>query len=181
MMEAKKKQIFLLRVVLLIGLLILTVLLLHNRDQIQKFSKYGYTGIFLISILSNATIIMPIPGVVFTSAMGAVFNPFWVALAAGCGAALGELTGYLAGFSGQFVVERKDWYQKLTNWMKKYGELTVLIMAFIPNPLFDLTGIAAGALKMPFARFLFWCVIGKILKMLLFAFTGSSMMQSMGL
>ena len=76
MMEAKKKQIFLLRVVLLIGLLILTVLLLHNRDQIQKFSKYGYTGIFFISILSNATIIMPIPGVVLTSAMGAVFNPF---------------------------------------------------------------------------------------------------------
>ena len=178
MMEAKKKQIFLLRVVLLIALLFLTVFLLDNRDQIQKFSKYGYTGIFLISILSNATIIMPIPGVVFTSAMGAVFNPFWVALAAGCGAALGELTGYLAGFSGQFVVERKDWYQKLTKWMKKYGNLTVLIMAFIPNPLFDLTGIAAGALKMPISRFLFWCVIGKILKMLLFAFTGSSLMQS---
>ena len=104
-----------------------------------------------------------------------------MALAAGCGAALGELTGYLAGFSGQFVVERKDWYQKLTKWMKKYGNLTVLIMAFIPNPLFDLTGIAAGALKMPISRFLFWCVIGKILKMLLFAFTGSSLMQSIGL
>ena len=43
---------------------------------------------------------MPIPGVIFTSAMGAVFNPFWVAIATGCGAVLGELTGYLAVFSG---------------------------------------------------------------------------------
>jgi membrane protein DedA with SNARE-associated domain len=111
----------------------------------------------------------------------AVFNPFLVALAAGFGAALGELTGYLVGFSGQFVVERKDWYQKLTQWMKEYGNLTVLVMAFIPNPFFDLTGIVAGALKMPIAHFLFWCAIGKILKMLVFALTGSSMVQFVGL
>jgi membrane protein YqaA with SNARE-associated domain len=180
-MVSERQRTLLFRVVILIALLLLTIFLLLNRNQIKEFEKFGYAGIFFISILSNATLIMPIPGVVFTSAMGAVFNPFWVALAAGCGAALGELTGYLAGFSGQIVVERKDWYQKLMQWMKKYGNLTVLVMAFIPNPLFDLTGIAAGALKMPIARFLFWCVIGKILKMLIFALTGSSMMQFVGL
>ena len=173
----KNQKTLLFRVVILIALLLLTVFLLLNRNQIKEFAKFGYVGIFFVSILSNATLILPIPGVVFTSAMGAVFNPFWVALAAGCGAALGELTGYLAGFSGQFVVEHKDWYQKLEQLMKKYGNLTVLVMAFIPNPLFDLTGIAAGVLKMPVARFLLWCAIGKILKMLLFAFTGSSVMQ----
>ena len=180
MMASKKQQILLYRVFILIALLLLTIFLLRNRDQIKEFSKFGYAGIFFVSILSNATLIMPIPGVVFTSAMGAVFNPFWVALAAGCGAALGELTGYLAGFSGQFVIDRKDWYQELTKWMKKYGNLTVLVMAFIPNPFFDLTGIIAGALKMPVERFLFWCAIGKILKMLVFALTGSSMMQFVG-
>jgi len=173
----KNQKTLLFRVVILIALLLLTVFLLLNRNQIKEFAKFGYVGIFFVSILSNATLILPIPGVVFTSAMGAVFNPFWVALAAGCGAALGELTGYLAGFSGQFVVEHKDWYQKLEQLMKKYGNLTVLVMAFIPNPLFDLAGIAAGMLKMPVARFLLWCAIGKILKMLLFAFTGSSVMQ----
>jgi len=172
-----KQKTLILRVVIFAALLLLTVFLLLNRSKIQEFAKYGYTGIFIISILSNATLIMPIPGVVFTSAMGAVFNPYWVALAAGFGAALGELTGYLAGFSGQIVIEKTDWYQKLTEWMKKYGNLTVLVMAFIPNPFFDLTGIAAGALKMPVARFLFWCVIGKILKMLVFSLTGSSVIQ----
>ena len=38
--------------------------------------------------------------------MGAIFNPIGVAVAAGLGAAIGELSGYLAGFSGQGVVER---------------------------------------------------------------------------
>ncbi|MCD6577727.1 MAG: VTT domain-containing protein [Anaerolineaceae bacterium] len=175
---AEKRKI-LLRVVIIFALIILTIFLLLNRDKIQEFEKFGYTGIFFVSILSNATLVMPIPGVIFTSAMGAVFNPFWVAVAAGCGAALGELTGYLAGFSGQFVVERKGWYQQLTKWVEKYGNLTVFVMAFIPNPLFDLTGIAAGALKMPIPRFLFWCVLGKILKMLFFALTGSSVLQFM--
>jgi len=180
MKASKRQRTLLLSVFILIALLLLTIFLLRNRNRIKEFAEFGYAGIFFVSILSNATIIMPIPGVVFTSAMGAVFNPFWVALAAGCGAALGELTGYLAGFSGQFVIDRKDWYQELTKWMKKYGNLTVLVMAFIPNPFFDLTGIVAGALKMPVARFLFWCAIGKILKMLVFALTGSSMMQLVG-
>ena len=119
MKVSRKKRTLLLRVIIIIALFLLTIFLLQSRSKIQEFEKFGYAGIFFVSILSNATLIMPIPGVVFTSAMGAVFNPLWVALAAGCGAALGELTGYLAGYSGQFVIEKKDWYQKLTQWMKK--------------------------------------------------------------
>ena len=54
----------------------------------------------MLSILSNATVLIPLPGVLLTSAMGAVFNPVYVALAAGSGAALGELSGYMAGVGG---------------------------------------------------------------------------------
>ncbi len=93
------------RGVILVLVLALTVVLIIYRNQIQSLKAYGYPGIFLFSILANATILIPVPGVVFTSAMGAVFNPLWVSLAAGAGAAIGELSGYLAGFSGQAVVE----------------------------------------------------------------------------
>jgi membrane protein DedA with SNARE-associated domain len=48
-----------------------------------------------------------------------------------------------------------------------------LILAALPNPFFDLAGMAAGALKMPIQKFIFWCVIGKIIKMLFFAYTGA--------
>lgn len=160
------------RIIVLLFVIALTVVLVIYREQIQALKAYGYPGIFLFSILANATILVPVPGVVFTSAMGAVFNPFWVSIAAGAGAALGELSGYLAGFSGQAVVENTERYQRVVGWMEKYGNVTILVLAFIPNPLFDLAGMVAGILKMPIWKFLIYCVVGKILKMMMFAYAG---------
>lgn len=173
--KAKRKNI--LRVVVLLLVIALTVVLVIYREEIQALKGFGYPGIFLFSILANATIIIPVPGVVFTSAMGAVFNPLFVSIAAGAGAALGELSGYLAGFSGQAVVEDSPRYQRVVRWMEKYGDVTILVLAFIPNPLFDLAGIIAGILKVPVWKFLFFCVIGKILKMMMFAYAGNWVMQ----
>ena len=173
---ASKKRLNIIRGVVMLLVIALTVVLVIYRDQIQALQAYGYPGIFLFSILANATILIPIPGVVFTSAMGAVFNPFWVSVAAGAGAALGELSGYLAGFSGQAVVENSKRYDQVVHWMEKYGDITVLVLAFIPNPLFDLAGMVAGILKMPVWKFLIYCVIGKILKMMMFAYAGNWVM-----
>ena len=55
-----------------------------------------------------------------------------------------------------------------------YAYIGVAVLAFIPNPFFDLAGIAAGALKLPLIPFLVWVLIGKTLKMLVFAYAGSS-------
>ena len=173
-MIADKRKIIL-RIIIIIAIFFITAVLFIYRDQIQKLSNMGYWGIFFISIFSNATLILPLPGVVLTSAMGAIFNPFWVALASASGATLGEITGYLAGFSGQIIVDRKEWYERLFSWMSRYGGITILVMAFVPNPIFDLAGMAAGMLKMPLFKFFFWCWLGKLLKMLLFAYTGASL------
>lgn len=167
------KNLFI-RILVLVLVILITILVFIYRDQIQQLSGLGYLGVFLLSILANATIILPLPGVLLTSAMGAIFSPFWVALSAGAGAAIGELTGYLAGFSGQVVIENKGWYDRFTNWMQKYGFAAVLILAFIPNPLFDLAGIAAGVMGMKIWKFLLWSFFGKFLKMLLFAYTGET-------
>jgi uncharacterized membrane protein YdjX (TVP38/TMEM64 family) len=167
-----KRTLNIIRVVVLLAVIAITIVLVINRDKLQGLQAYGYPGIFLFSILANATILIPVPGVIFTSAMGAVFNPLWVSVAAGSGAALGELSGYLAGFSGQAVVEDSKRYDQVVRWMEKYGELTTLVLAFIPNPLFDLAGLIAGLLKMPVWKFLLYCTIGKILKMMMFAYAG---------
>lgn len=167
-----KQTLNIIRVLVLLLVIAVTVVLVINRDKLQGLQAYGYPGIFLFSILANATILVPVPGVIFTSAMGAVFNPLWVSIAAGAGAALGELSGYLAGFSGQAVVEDSKRYDRVVRWMEKYGELTTLVLAFIPNPLFDLAGLIAGLLKMPVWKFLLYCTIGKILKMMMFAYAG---------
>jgi uncharacterized membrane protein YdjX (TVP38/TMEM64 family) len=171
----EKHRLAILRALALIGVVALIVVLLLLRDQLKKLEEYGYVGIFLLSIAANATIIIPLPGVAFTTAMGAIFNPVGVAIAAGLGASIGELSGYLAGFSGQAIVERAVLYTRLTTWMKSHQNLAygaILLLAFIPNPLFDLAGMASGTLKLPLWKFLIACAIGKIFKMLIFAYAG---------
>lgn len=168
-----KPVLNIIRLIVLLVVIALTIILVINREKIQALQAYGYPGIFLFSILANATIFLPVPGVVFTSAMGAIFNPLLVSIAAGGGAAIGELSGYLAGFSGQAVVEDSERYARVVRWMEKYGDITILVLAFIPNPLFDLAGIVAGILKMPIWKFLIFGVIGKILKMMMFAYAGN--------
>jgi uncharacterized membrane protein YdjX (TVP38/TMEM64 family) len=164
-------------VLVLILVIALTILLFVFRKEVKHLGIYGYPGIFIISIIANATIIIPIPGILITTAMGAVFNPLGVALAAGAGSAIGELTGYLAGFGGQVIIEKKDWYERVMNWMKKYGDVTIFTLSLIPNPLFDLAGMAAGTLKLPVWRFLLACFLGKFLKMLIFAYFGARVMN----
>ena len=92
-------------------------------------------------------------------------------------ATIGELTGYVAGFSGQAVIENRKWYDKVTTWMKKYGGITVLVLAFVPNPVFDIAGMVAGALRMPLWQYLLFSWIGKFGKMLLFAYGGAKILD----
>ena len=167
------KAQLIIRIALLVLLIAGTVLLILNREKIQHLGVYGYPGIFLVSLLSNATILVPLPGVMITSAMAMVFNPFWVAIASGAGAALGELSGYLAGFSGQPMLEKSEMVKKMTAWMQRNQSWTIFILALVPNPLFDMAGFIAGAARMPVWKFLFFCLMGKISKMLAFAYLGA--------
>lgn len=173
--ETRQRVLSILGLAFVIGL---TVLLFLNSDRIQQniplLEALGYPGVFLLSLLANASIVLPLPGVLITSTMGAILNPFWVAMAAGAGSALGELTGYLAGFSGRSVVQRTEWSEKVAGWIKRYGDWAVLILAIIPNPAFDMVGIFAGAMKLPLWRFLLWCWVGKTIKMLIFAYSGNA-------
>lgn len=172
--SASSRRVTLLRLLALLGVVGITVLVFSLRDRAEALASFGYPGIFLLSLLANATLILPAPGWAVTIAMGAVFNPLGVALAAGTGATLGELTGYMAGFSGQAVIENARAYDRLLGWTRRYGALTIIALAAIPNPAFDLAGIAAGALRMPVGRFLAYTWIGKMIKMTALAYGGAA-------
>ncbi len=161
------------RILALAAVAAISLIIFLLRDQAERLQAYGYPGIFLISVLANATVILPAPGLAITFAMGAVFHPVGVALAAGSGATLGELTGYLAGFSGQAVIQNTAAYERVKGWMSRNDAWTLAALAFIPNPLFDLAGAVAGALRIRLTRFLFWVWVGKTLKMLVFAYAGA--------
>ena len=166
-----------LRILALLAVIGLTVFIYMIRDRVEDFAAFGYPGIFVIALLANATILLPAPGVAVIYAMGAIFNPFGVGLAAGTGGAIGELSGYLAGFSGQAVVERMDIYDRIKPWVNKYGGWAILVLSAIPNPFFDVAGIAAGMAKMPIQTFLVFTWIGQLIKMTLFALAGKYSIQ----
>lgn len=165
------------RVAIIAGAIFFTAVLIYNRDQIKNFGSLGYPGIFLVAMLSSATVFIPLPGIMFTTAMGAVFNPLWVALAAGVGAGLGEMSGYLVGYSGRELVNKTAWHERVEGWIRKYGIWIIILLSSIPNPAFDFVGFTAGVLKLPVWEFLLGAIIGNIIKMLLFAYGGAGVLS----
>ncbi len=170
--ESPKFLTTILRILALLAVVAITVYIYSIRERVEDFKALGDWGTFLIALLANATVLLPAPGVAVIYAMGGIFHPLGVGLAAGTGGAIGELSGYLAGFSGQAVVERTDIYNRISPWVDKYGGWAILILAAIPNPFFDLAGIAAGIAKMPLRTFLVYTWTGQFIKMTAFALAG---------
>jgi uncharacterized membrane protein YdjX (TVP38/TMEM64 family) len=172
--ENKNLRLTIARIIALLVVIALTITIYRLRDKADELAVYGYPGIFLIAFMTNATVLLPAPGIAVVFAMGAIFNPGYIALAAGAGGALGELSGYLAGFSGQAVVEHTSIYNRFHSWIMKNGFISILILAALPNPFFDVAGVAAGILKMPLTKFLLAVWIGVTIKMFIFAWVGAS-------
>jgi membrane protein DedA with SNARE-associated domain len=170
--ERDKKQIIgrLGTLLLAVGI---TGAILIFAPQIRQFSRLGYLGVFLINLIADATIVVPIPGLGITFVTASVLSWPLVGLASGAGQALGEGTGYLAGYGGGVVVENRKWYPRLQYWMENYGFLTLFILAAIPNPLVDLAGMTAGMMRYPYPKFLLAVWLGKTLKSLIFAWAGA--------
>jgi membrane protein YqaA with SNARE-associated domain len=165
------------RILAFIGVIAITVLVYKVGGQAKQLAVYGYPGIFVISFLAYATVFIPAPGVLVVSVMGTTLTPWLVGLVAGAGAAAGEITGYLFGFSSQPVAEKAKVYEKMVRWLNKNGSLTILVLSAIPNPFFDVTGVAAGALKMPVGKFMLWTWIGETIKMMAFAYGGGAVFK----
>lgn len=148
------------------------------KDQTAQLAAYGYPGIFVVTLLSYATVFLPAPAALIVLSIGSQLPALYVAIAAGSGAAIGELSGYLAGYGGQPVIQNVGIYKRMANWMQRNGPLTVFALAAIPNPFFDVTGIAAGALRMPVLKFLLFCWLGQMVKMFLIASVGAGLINS---
>lgn len=162
-----------LRVLVIVAVLGVSAAIFVFREHFAQLAALGYAGIFLVSLLGNATIIFPAPSLALVFAMGSVLNPLLVGLVAGVGEALGELTGYAAGSAGRAVIEDYETYKRMVTWMGRRGGITVFVLSAVPNPFFDLAGIAAGTLRYPVWRFLLFCWLGKTLKTILVALAGA--------
>ncbi len=153
--------------------IIITVGVAALASRFEELEALGYAGAFLIMLFGNATVVLPVPGLVFVIAMGATLNPWLLGLAAGPGAALGELTGYLAGYGGVTPLEHTALYQRFDRLMDRYGLLVVFFLSMIPNPVFDLAGVLAGASHIRWWQFLLVAAAGKTIQATALAWAGA--------
>jgi uncharacterized membrane protein YdjX (TVP38/TMEM64 family) len=163
--------------VLIIGF---TALLFSYRKELAALGNFGYAGVFIISLVSAATIFVPAPGLALSASTALVLNPLLIGIVGGFGAAIGELTGYLVG-KGAVDIKHKDLLASYKGYIEKYGLYAIIVFAAIPNPLFDIVGIAAGALRIPPGRFFLAALLGNVIKYavvsLLFAQFGASVLS----
>jgi len=129
--QTASRRELLIRLLAIALVIVITLVVWRVADRLERFKLWGYPGIFVVSLLGNATVILPAPSLALVFAMGGILNP------------------------------------------QRNGALTVFVLSAIPNPFFDLAGIAAGVLRYPIARFLLFCWLGKTIKTVAFAFAGA--------
>jgi membrane protein DedA with SNARE-associated domain len=167
-----------------------------NESNLQGL---GYAGVFVANLASTVTVFIPVPGLtalgqVLILDQGKTLNPPLVGIAGGCGMALGEITAYIAGiYGGQMAAGHTlpgpRWTARLVEraisiidrLMGRYGMLTLFVLSVIPNPVFEIAGITAGAVRMPFGRFMAPVLVGKVLRGIILAFLGRYSVNVLGL
>lgn len=138
------------------------------REQIQQMALVGYLSVAIACAISNVSILLPSSSTLIVVAAASSLNPMLCVLAGGLGTALGEQSSYICGRIGRKGFDDNGSSEKkVLKWMKKHDALTVFIFAFLPLPIFDIVGIAAGALRMNWIKYLVSAVLGKTLKFFL--------------
>ncbi len=127
----------------------------------------GLGGVWFFSFIGAASIFVPIPGLaaVCVAASPAVgLNPITVGIVAGSAEALGEFSGYLAGMGGRSLFERNRFYPKFRDLLIRRGGWILFFASIVPNPLFDVVGIAAGSILYPAKKFFLILLVSKTIK-----------------
>lgn len=142
---------------------------------VKDFGWLAYLVVFGTSLLSNLTIVAPVP--IATSIMIAVateFSPLIIALFASAGGALGEMSGYYAGYLGRKIAltDQLMGYSRIEGWVQRNGAWAIFIIAVQPILPFDFGGMIAGAAKMPLRKFMPALWAGRFVKYLLVIYAG---------
>ena len=157
-------------IILLVSILVLalglSLLLRHffTEEDLKQFAEYGYLGVFLVTLVSSLSVLLPLPGTVVVLAAADIWNPALVALVAGIGGALGEISAYMVGYGGRAFIapEQTERYKEAERWMKRRGGFAIFLFALIPFLIFDFVGIAAGVFRYPLKKFLVFTLLGRL-------------------
>jgi len=137
--------------------------------------QYGYLGIFFVSFLGAASIVIPIPYTIFIFTAGSlrVLDPFLIAISGATGSAIGEFFGYLLGYYGGGIVgeERQRRMNYVLRVFNRYGPVSIFLFALTPLPD-DLLFIPLGMMRYSLLKAFVPSFIGKLLMCSILAYGG---------
>lgn len=105
--------------------------------HIRSLGQYGYLGAFLLGLIINASVFVPVPVIVtpLLTALAAEYDPYSIAVVYALGATFGESVSYGVGsvFIARIVNKIKGRvttnnspFSKIGVWLSKYSGLTMI-------------------------------------------------------
>jgi len=157
-------------------------------DQLRA---WGYIGLFIISLIGSSAAIIPVPGLAVQFTLGATMPPpfgwqLWagpivVGVVGAVAETIGSFTIYMTGVGGGASLNENakksvGRWARVYNWimrlMKRYSFLAVFLVSVVPNPFFYPVALAAGAANIGKRKFIFFVLLGKIIKCCFIAYLG---------
>ncbi|MGQ9547837.1 MAG: VTT domain-containing protein [Roseiflexus sp.] len=145
-------------------------------DFAYRLGSLGYAGVFLITLISNATIVIPIPYFGLVAALSPGLSMVGVGIAGALGSVIGESVSFFVGRSGRGVVEQTRFYRWVQRQLEHPLRAFVVLFALSapPNPAFDIAGLTAGAMGLPYWIFLSAVFLARLVRFGIVAFFGGA-------
>jgi uncharacterized membrane protein YdjX (TVP38/TMEM64 family) len=157
---------------------VIAFLYFRHRDILDNLQGYGYLGAFVISVILNATVIVPVSNMTIITALGAALPmPYLVGILGGIGAGIGEMTGYAVGRSGRDLLAKNKMYTRVERWVKRWGWIAVFVLSIFPLA-FDIVGIIAGATRMPVWKYFVATWLGRTIAYVAMAYFGKVILNA---
>ncbi len=141
----------------------------------RAFTTFAYAGAFLVCFIANAVVAIPIPYIPIIAHIGATAeSPALVVALGALGSVLGESVAYAVGRAEQGLVSEHPLYKRLHRLAeRKWLAGLVLFGLAVPlNPLFDVAGLAAGAMGMRYRVFFIAVFLARIVRLGLIVWLG---------
>ncbi|MBM4363408.1 MAG: VTT domain-containing protein [Deltaproteobacteria bacterium] len=142
---------------------------------------FRYPGIFLLTFIANGSVVIPIPYIPVVIRVAEVApNVPLVVLSAAAGSMLGESVAFFVGRAGKKIVDDSRvhaWLSRVvhSNWL---SGLVLFALSAPLNPFFDVAGLAAGALGIPYKVFASAVLLGRIVRFGVVVWLGRGLLEN---
>lgn len=142
----------------------------------SAFTSFAYVGVFVVTFLANALIAIPIPYIPIVAHIGASADMPWLVVVLGALASvLGESVAFLAGRAEEGLVSEHPIYKRVHRVAERPFLAGAMLFAFAvpPNPVFDVAGLAAGAVGVRYRVFFVSVFAARLIRLAVIVWLGT--------